>query len=433
MSIGPGKPIREADTWMRNNCYSQEKLSIKRLSGDSLSIDRCYINLALVEQWGEHIDRSSGRDGKSSLQSSPFSLDARLKIETPHKDLLVTLPKLFDQRENSSGDLRQPKRIFIRGRAGVGKTTLCKKIVHDVVHGNMWKGMFQRVIWVQLRDLVPLSDKKYTLGGLFHHFLFQGYTGGDLLYDKLAQHIEQTGSRETLFLLDGLDEVSDIAMRREQSVQHPGHAFLKGLLNNPNVIITSRPHTSLPSECDEPDLELDTVGFSPDEVNEYLRKVVSDPEDVVAIKSYLQKNPLMQSLVRIAIQLDALCYVWKTDSSDVILETMTAVYTEITRQLLRKDIERLGIGPKSGLQDLLPYEIERYSSPVSRVLEKLAFSGLYNNIVELQMSHLNSLLEGIEFDMPLATTFGKISFLRSSNSSAETSRRRHHFMHLTCT
>jgi GTPase SAR1 family protein len=416
---------------MRNNCYSQEMLSIKRLSGDSLSMDRCYINLTLVEQWGENIDISSGKDGKSLLQSSPFSLDARLMIETPHEDLLVTLPKLFDRRKNPSGNLQQPKRILIRGRAGVGKTTLCRKIVHDVVHGDMWKDMFQRVIWVQLRDLIPLSKENYTLDGMFQHILFQECTSGDLLYKRLAQHIGQAGSGETLFLLDGLDEVSDIAMRREQSVQHPGHAFLKGLLNKTFVIITTRPHTALPSECKKPDLELDTVGFSPDEVEKYLERVISDPEDVVAIHSYLQKNPLMQSLVRIPIQLDALCYIWKTTSSDVILETMTTVYTEITRQLLRKDIERLEIVPDSGLENILPYEIERRSSPISEALENLAFSGLCNNIIEFQTSHLNSILEIIESNMLLAKTFGKISFIRPSNSATETSKQCYHFIHLT--
>jgi HEAT repeat protein/Cdc6-like AAA superfamily ATPase len=407
-------------------------LRIQRLSGDSLPMDQCYINLALVEQRGEQIDRSSGRDGEPSLRPSPFSLDARLKVETPHKDLLVTLPKLFDQRKSHSGDLRQPKRILIRGRAGIGKTTLCKKIVHDFTHRTMWQDQFQRLIWVQLRDLKTLE--KHTLSEMLQHIHFQENTSEHVLYNVLAQHIEQTESRDTLFLLDGLDEVSDMAMWRQHSPQHAGHAFLKALLNKPNLIITTRPNTALPSGCGKPDLELDTVGFSPDEVNKYLEKVVSNKEKVVSIQSFLRKNRLMQSLVRIPIQLDALCFVWTTASSDIILQTMTAVYAEITRQLWRKDVERLGIVEGPDLRNILPSAIDHYSSRESNILGKLAFSGLRSNTIEFQQSHQDALCKSVEHhtqNTPLERMFDEVSFLRYSNPSAEIFNRNYHFIHLT--
>jgi GTPase SAR1 family protein len=392
----PPPSLYVADTYLVEKNYTPERLAIVRLSGNDLPMDQCYINLALTEHHAKHADRSDDAKEVASLRSSPFSLDARLKVETPHKDLLVTLPTLFDRREIPDRGIQQPKRILIRGRAGVGKTTLCKKIVHDFTHGTMWQGLFQRLIWVQLRDLKTLPEEKHTLGGLLQHIQFQESTSHDVLYEVLAQHIEQTKSKDTLFLLDGLDEVSDTATRRKQSPKDTRHEFLTGLLNKPNVIITTRPHTALPPDVEKPHLELDTMGFSPEEVDKYLERVISDTESVVAIQSYLRKNRLMQSLVRIPIQLDALCYIWEMTNSDVVIQTMTSAYIEITRQLWLKDIERLGKLPGLGLVDIPDAVIEAHSSVESEFLGKLAFSGLLGNLIEFQQGHRNALLKSMK-------------------------------------
>jgi hypothetical protein len=116
--------------------------------------------------------------------------------------------------------------------------------------------------------------------------------------------------------------------------------------------MTTRPHTTLPPRCKKPDLELDTVGFSSDEVNKYLQEVVSGPRNLAAIQSFLGKNRIMASLVHIPIQLDVLCYVWESLSSEVVPQTMTAAYLEITRQLWLKDVERLSKVPGSKLVNI---------------------------------------------------------------------------------
>ncbi|KAK2035843.1 hypothetical protein LZ31DRAFT_601799 [Colletotrichum somersetense] len=118
--------IEQADAWIRENHYNKKKLKIERLSGDLLQMDQCYINLALVEL--QRADSLERRSGEPALRSSPFSLSARLKVETPQKDLQVELAKLFESRKLPDGRTKEPRRILIRGRAGVGKTTLCKKM-----------------------------------------------------------------------------------------------------------------------------------------------------------------------------------------------------------------------------------------------------------------------------------------------------------------
>ena len=109
--------------------------------------------------------------------------------------------------------------------------------------------------------------------------------------------------------------------------------FVQYLLNQPNVIITSRPTAKLPVDLKKVDLQLETIGFYSDQVDTYLRKVFCDQAKVIEVQSFLQKYSLVQSLVWIPIQLDALCYTWDTVNEEDIPQTMTAVYQAIEQRL----------------------------------------------------------------------------------------------------
>jgi GTPase SAR1 family protein len=331
--------IREADAWIRDKHYTTEHLEITRLSGSPLPMVRCYINLTLTDQHRKHLNVSSNGEGEGPPSSpSPFSLEDRLNIETPRKEDLIKLTTLFDEREQPDGIRLRPRRILIRGCAGVGKTTLCKKIVHDFITEGMWQNLFQRVIWVQLRDLKTMP-KPYTLDGMLREIFFWEGPSRDSLSGALARCMDEDQSRETLFLLDGLDEVAEMVMERRNGPSHDARRFLQGLLNRPNVLITARPQAGILHGCQRPDMDLDTIGFGETEVEEYIDTVVVDHEDAMAIKTYLRKNQLMQSLVRIPIQLDALCFTLKDDIHDQdstmeeIPRMMTSIYTAITQKL----------------------------------------------------------------------------------------------------
>ncbi|KAH8892160.1 hypothetical protein GQ53DRAFT_863925 [Thozetella sp. PMI_491] len=122
--------LGRADAWIRSNHDTADRLEIKRLSGKPLPMDQCYINLAIIEQPVKIIDRSEeGSEGNIAPQSSPVSLRARLKVETPDRKLQLELPTIFNPRKGRGGNTTQPRRIMIRGYAGVGKTTLSEALI----------------------------------------------------------------------------------------------------------------------------------------------------------------------------------------------------------------------------------------------------------------------------------------------------------------
>jgi len=409
------------------------RLEIERISGAKLPMEQCYINLAIVERSKKEITKE---------KNSPFSLFARLKVDEAYNTGQVDLPDLFSPRKLSDGTTITPRRILIRGDAGVGKTTLCKKIVHDYVHQKIWK-QFDCLLWIPLRQLKTMTGQNYTLRNLIHKIFFSTRDEGQNLAETLAKSINSSsvtnGVYCTLFLLDGLDEVSDL-VSSEESIG----SFLGDLLHRPNVIITSRPQGLNKNSLGPLDLEMETTGFRPEQVEAYVnnREIVADPKNADEIQLFLKNNPLLQGLVRIPIQLDALCYSWNLDDfSNDTPKTMTNIYQSIARKLWQKDILSLGKEhngerlKERTVKELDQWDIESVTSVETDLLSGLAFFGLYDNIIEFNAKYRARIrkLWDQEVKVPFAYNdiFKRLSFLRTSDSTLPDSDQTYHFLHLT--
>lgn len=133
----------------------------------------------------------------------------------------------------------------------MGKTTMCKKIVHDFYQNALWRNLYDRVVWIPLRklsleenqtcDIVELIRKEYSLN-----------VGEKNLTEKLKEAIIDCTC--TLFILDGLEEVSHTVYR----VSSLG-IVLNALLARSHALITSQP--MLRRHLCEPEVE--TTGVLP--------------------------------------------------------------------------------------------------------------------------------------------------------------------------
>ncbi|KAI1087121.1 armadillo-type protein [Rostrohypoxylon terebratum] len=408
-----GTPLQRADTWILDRHYTgrtQERLKIRRLSGEYLPMKQCYINLAIV-------DFKRDSHNRPEIQSTPFSLFSRLEAEIPDEKSLIELPNLFAPRKLPKGGTKEPRRILIRGRAGVGKTTLCKKIVHDFIYDGMWKRLFKRILWVPLRKLRYKRPENFEQ--LFYNEYFISGGEGSRELSRELYNAVQIGNEKTLFLLDGFDEVQDLG-----SEDYP---FFSELLNQPNVIITSRPHAFFPANVDLPDMELETIGFYPDQVRHYLEKVAKDVHIVQGIQSFLGKHQVIQGLVRIPIQLDALCLAWNGIKSQYIPKTMTTIYTAIAFSLWKDYIVRNKGKDTNYIRTAGNWEVEDEIGPENKVLEYFAFNGLSSNMLEFLPKHQEAILSNSSF----SDFLGRLPFLRSSDPLPEPSNRSYHFLHLT--
>ncbi|GAD94383.1 hypothetical protein TSTA_111040 [Paecilomyces variotii No. 5] len=418
-----------ADNRIQHYYAQRGLLDIKRLSGDLLDMEYCYINLAIIEHEGN--DSTGGSYGDNvDNNSSAFTLFSRLKVKEGDAKPEVSLPHLFTKREKPDGSMVRPRRVLIRGRAGVGKTTLCKKIVHDFIYKKAWEGEFDRVIWIPLRKL----KGKSTLQQIFYDEYFSMHRERDILVPALWKTICDQEDGRTLFILDGLDEVSG---ERNPSGTDLIETF-KNLLNRQDVIITSRPHAAHLPVLEPFDLELETVGFHSDQVDSYLNKVVKDKHTAQEMQAFIQGHWLIQGLVQIPIQLDALCYSWNSGFYlDGPPETMTALYQAIELKLWAKDVLQLG-KPKdhplseSDLSYVSPVEIMSIVEDEDTLLQSLAFTGIYNDIIEFNIRHRDEVYKLCRPVTPfLSRNLVRLSFLRTADYSTRERDRSYHFLHLT--
>ncbi|PYI28823.1 hypothetical protein BP00DRAFT_251259 [Aspergillus indologenus CBS 114.80] len=286
--------------------YTQDddkQLQIQRLSGDRLPVDHCYINLNVV-------DSDQGDE--------------------------VPLESLFDCREQGDRKI-WPKKIFIEGQAGVGKTTLCKKVVHDFLYRNLWSDCFDWILWLPLRHLKGKHADSYSLRDLFHHEYFSQHQDSALLADTLDSIVAWNSAR-VLWLLDGLDEVS-----QDWDAGSPMGRFLQTLLKQPQTIISSRSYSTKQLSGVKQDLKLRTVGFHAEQIEKYVRakEIHPDPETADKIWESIDEHSRIRDIAQIPIQLDALCYIWKEPlGNSNTARTMTTIYQAICVESLRKDLWR---------------------------------------------------------------------------------------------
>ncbi|OAQ89063.1 armadillo-type fold domain-containing protein [Purpureocillium lilacinum] len=247
-----------------------------------------------------------------------------------------------------------------------------------------------------------------------------------LLSRQKAETPSNADSSKTLFLLDGLDELSQ-DLTGHGSIPN----FLAELLQQRNVIITSRPNANHPALQDL-DLELETIAFSPKQVNAYLDADPNMMPRANEVKSFLQHHRLIQGLVRIPIQLDALCYAWEDLKRTTLPNTMTRIYQAIEQKLWKKDAVRLNKISEGDAQIARPAEIKLRVKTEIALLECFAFNGLHSDVIDFTPDHRDKLVEMSQLsDLPLDETLARLSFLRTSDPSTRLEDRNYHFLHLT--
>ncbi|KAF9558678.1 hypothetical protein EC968_006884 [Mortierella alpina] len=355
--------------------YYASDLVIVRVSGQEMDLDTCCVNLAIVE--APAAQREMEKQNIEEQAAVYHRIPSFEKLEHTNTSSPIPLNLLFDKRKLRDGSEDYPKRILVQGRAGIGKTTLCKKIVHAHQTG-LWRDHFDAVLWLPLRQLKALKAR--NLEGLFREKFFAQDLDEEGVALARALVISAKGGR-VLFVLDGLDE---IVCDTEHEEGFALRALLKALFRQQHVLITSRPSGLDRSLLPPIDIELETIGFNTQNVSDFLEKTL-EPEAVHTVKGFIQQTPLIQGLVNIPVQLDVICFSWESLPTNGKATTMTELYQLMVRKLWRKDALRLkkaagGVELTARqIAQLAPEDIDGLMATESQYLEYLAFSGMRNN------------------------------------------------------
>ncbi|KAF9902643.1 hypothetical protein EC991_004739, partial [Linnemannia zychae] len=384
--------------------HYEQDLFIRRISGEELDLGTCFVNLAIVES----PEQSEKEKQYLKKQAAVFCrLPSSEAVQRSNIQSSIRLEQLFEKRMLRDGKEGTPQRILVKGRAGIGKTTLCRKLV--LAHQNgLWKERFDIVLWLQLRQFRGSTSS--TLDSLLRE-KFIGAQLTDREQEGLASTLAVRAKEgKVLFILDGLDEIAADA----QGDNNPLMPLLQTLFGQHHVLITSRPWGLNKFTLPQIDLELETIGFSQKNVKDFVAKVL-DPEPAMMVQDFIQQNPLIQGLVNIPVQLDVICFCWDSLPMDDSQVTMARLYQLMARKLWCRDALQLNrsIGgevlKEQELNDFSPEKIDEMMAVEMHYLGFLAFKGLTND-------------HQIEFDhKTLLNTFDDLKGYRKSMNNGNTS------------
>lgn len=430
------RPITRADIRSRLDLYSKlDCESIRRISGDRLPGNFNDIELAMTERLGF---RGEG-PGKGPVEGQQIERE------------IVTLHGLFDERKVEKGTIR-PQRILIEGRPGIGKTTLCRRLMYEYSWHASLRTKFQLVVRIPVGRLEYSANLNTLLFEEYFHAVSQGHDLsnelGGLILDHENANLGSNNARSAniLIILDGLDEARKWSQERR--------ALLKKLMERPAVIITSRSH-DIDMLYKSVDLHLEALGLSMMSVDAYL-----DNEEIVPSRSapeihrFMGSKPFVMDMVRVPIHLDILCYSWdelhgqnapiefrnKTEEEENVSPTLTALYQAVVRSLWRKDIPNLGkvdygepvtVGVINAVRNSA--RLERLVDTESNFLEEIANMMMRSDRLEFTEKDIAEVIQRTEskgnmLPLSLEKNLHELSLLRSYPSERH---RKYRFVHLT--
>lgn len=207
---------------------------------------------------------------------------------------------------------------FIRGVAGIGKTTLAEWMTLMWARGDVFNDMFDFLLLVKCRELD--SQKKSI----------KQYIKEELGVDP--RHLS-CGNR-VLVIIDGIDEVPDLATILDNT-DSKLHAILKKgkpFLQGHATIITGRPHIESTLKRYEKDLTgqlriVEIIGLQKEDIVKHIEIFCNnDGESAANIQTKIKNSPAMAKLATVPQYLNTLCCVLSMNGEDVKVERMTTLY-----------------------------------------------------------------------------------------------------------
>ena len=247
----------------------------------------------------------------------------------------------------TTNDERNPKRILLTGKAGIGKTLFCQKLVRDWADDKLFQSQsqFKFVYLLTFRQLNLLENGLFSLQYLLNcsTVLDDSSNIDDSLFEYIVSHPE-----EVLIIIDGYDEYSKqdyIARELEERYQNTAKEkmpvaalctkLIKGkLLRDSVVMITSRPEESDKMGGISFDRYVEIAGFSPEQVQEFIKKYFRENNTMKnAVLDHVMKNENLVSFAHIPMLCFLMCFCMEyalqtSKSNDDLPVSTTEIYSE---------------------------------------------------------------------------------------------------------
>ncbi|XP_039618211.1 NACHT, LRR and PYD domains-containing protein 3-like, partial [Polypterus senegalus] len=236
----------------------------------------------------------------------------------------------------SPGSETDPHIVVVSGVAGIGKTTMVRKIMFDWAKGSQYQ-RFAFVFLFKFRELNLLDTKTESQMSLTR-LIIRHYKYFD---DPRLREILQK-PESLLFIFDGLDEYKHkLDFTQEQLCSSPDDNFpvhilvtslvRRTLLKGCSVLITTRPTALETLDTERADRFAEILGFFPKQSLMYFKKFFGDAELGSEAFQYVEENAILYTMCFNPSYCWIACSVLKTyfKTPDENLDTAPRTLTEL--------------------------------------------------------------------------------------------------------
>ena len=283
---------------------------------------------------------------------------------------VVETTEIFNPHE----ECKQPRKVLIEGKPGMGKTTYCNKVAYDWAINIKNEGdcfpEFEMVLLLKCRDVDIESDlweaiDDQLLPGEVHR----------KEREKFFDFIRQTQSK-VLLILDGLDELPSSKLPEFTDI-------IQGkILPLCHLVVTARHEAGIPMRkvCDT---LLEIEGFTDQDSEEFIVKYFAGKEDLAQkLLDKIRNEERLAEMAANPLNTALLCLLCE-DFQGNIPESRTQLYSEIVQCVLIRYRKKRGLPVEN--EDL----IEFYKDQL-KLLGLIALNGLYEDNMYFEDKKLSS-------------------------------------------
>ncbi|CAF3575018.1 unnamed protein product [Rotaria socialis] len=456
------RPCTPTSTREQINIIDQVKNKYKTNSGikrtvneeKSFPIEQSYINLAIVETKEQHEKekklKEQDQKAKEPETKEQHEKEKKLKeqdqkakepekqqdfsLEKQHDEILRTYEEIYGVKtsidvENIFQQCKdQIKKVFVLGRAGIGKSTFCQYVTYRWAKGEIWSE-YELVILIRLRRLTDSRyppSKKYSV----NHLLENEYFPCDELSHAQIKHFKQLCNKgQVLWILDGYDEFA-------QNIPEQLKDVFDHVRETQHHILTSRPYAIKSSY----DVKLEITGFTNDNIVKYvdqffdqtMKEINTDSFEAQKLLRLLKSNSSIWGVAHIPVNLELICSLWSNnDWTETTVLTMTVLYDNIIEWQCRRYLANKNINH----EDLTKSAVYDKCNTELQFLEYLSFKGMECNKIMLTPAFLIEAkddLKSFAIDIPQILKMGILkSYDDKAIGTQNQTEKQHYFVHLS--
>ncbi|XP_078572150.1 NLR family CARD domain-containing protein 4-like [Branchiostoma floridae x Branchiostoma japonicum] len=287
-------------------------------------------------------------------------------------DTIVSLADIYSTiasegiDESSQVNVRsEVRKIRVEGDPGIGKSCSCQKLAYDWASGKLDR--FKVVFFLEMRHLA----------GKIRDEIFEQLLPKDTKMppDQLWSYIQENQD-DVLFILDGLDELSQAAREVTDVVD-----LIQGkIISKCHVLVTSRPYHCV-KDLEKCHQFYKIVGYSEENSEMFIHKYFSNsPESASKLVKQLDSNSNLSEIALNPLNNVLICVVWE-DNNKELPSSKDELYRDIVHSVAKRFCTKKDI-PMEG--NKFPPTIEE----ALRGLGKLSWEGLEQEQLQFNIDEI---------------------------------------------